>query len=207
MTKGVFITFEGIEGSGKSTQAEILAKRLEDIGIKVCLTFEPGDTEFGKELRKILLSPSLSFNPISELLLYFADRIEHIERKILPNLSQGYTVISDRFTDSTVAYQGYGRGVKLELISRLNTELLNNFKPDLTILLDLPVEIGLGRNRATKKRDRFELETQSFHSRVREGFLEIASKERERFIVIDATKSVEEVSEEIFIKVKERLSL
>lgn len=207
MDKGKFITFEGIEGSGKSTQAKILAKKLEKIGYKVYLTFEPGDTEFGQELRKILLSPSLKITPLSELLLYFADRIQHLEEKIIPYMEQGFIVISDRFTDSTVAYQGYGRGIDLELIYGLNRDLLKNFKADLTVLLDLPVEIGLERNRKIQKNDKFEFETLSFHNRVRHGFLEIASKEKERFIIINATKSTEEVAQEVFDKIKIKLAL
>lgn len=207
MAKGKFITFEGIEGSGKSTQAKILSEKLKKIGYGVYLTFEPGDTEFGKELRRILLSPSLKITPLSELLLYFADRIQHLEEKILPSIEQGFIVISDRFTDSTVAYQGYGRGINLGLIYSLNRDLLKNFNPDLTVLLDLPVEIGLERNKKIKKNDKFEFESLSFHKRVREGFLEIASKDRERFIIIDATKSTEEVAEEVFDKIKIKLAL
>lgn len=205
MAKGIFITFEGIEGSGKSTQVEILADNLLKRGYKTITTFEPGDTEFGKKVREILLYPSLIINPLSELLLYFADRVQHLSEKIKPSLSEGLIVISDRFTDSTLAYQGYGRGISLDLINTLNKILLNEFKPDLTILLDLPAEQGLARNRNINKNDKFEFEALSFHNRVREGFLRIASLEPERFIIIDATKLVDEIALEIYEKTKERL--
>lgn len=206
MSKGIFITLEGIEGSGKSTQAKILAEKLLKDGFKTVSTFEPGDTEFGKKIREILLYPTLMINPLSELLLYFADRVQHLSEKIKPSLSEGSIVISDRFTDSTLAYQGYGRGISLDLINTLNKILLNGFKPDITILLDLPVEQGLARNKNTNKNDKFELEALSFHNRVREGFLRIASLEPERFIIIDATKLVDEIALEIYEKIKERLN-
>ncbi len=205
MKKGVFITFEGIEGAGKSTQIEILSEKLKKKGIKTLTTFEPGDTELGKKIRDLLLNPSLSINPLSELLLYFADRLQHIEEKINPFLSQGFVVICDRFTDSTLAYQGYGRGISIELITTLNKILLNSFKPDITILLDLSPEIGLERNKKIKKNDKFELETLPFHNRVRKGFLQIASTDTERFIVIDGNRGINEIATEIYDKLKERL--
>lgn len=205
MKKGLFITFEGIEGAGKSTQVKILGQHLLNEGYKTVTTFEPGDTEFGKKVREILLSLNLSIEPLSELLLYFADRIQHVKEKIAPFISEGFIVISDRFTDSTLAYQGYGRGISLELINTLNKILLNEFKPDLTILLDLPAEQGLSRNRNINKNDKFELETLSFHNRVREGFLKLAQLEPERFIIIDATKLIDVIASEIYEKIKDRL--
>lgn len=205
MEKGIFITFEGIEGSGKSTQVKILAEKLQKEGFETIVTFEPGDTEFGRKIREILLSPSLIINPLSELLLYFADRVQHVSEKINPYISKGFIVISDRFTDSTLAYQGYGRGISLDLIKSLNKILLNEFKPELTILLDLPAEQGLARNRNINKNDKFEFEDISFHNKVREGFLKLAAIEPERFIIVDATKTVEEITSEIYEKIKDRL--
>lgn len=205
MDKGIFITFEGIEGSGKSTQAKILAEKLLKDGFKTVSTFEPGDTELGKKIREILLHPTLMINPLSELLLYFADRLQHVSEKIKPFLSERFIVISDRFTDSTIAYQGYGRGISLDIINSLNKILLDEFKPDITILLDLPVEQGLARNRNINKNDKFEFENISFHNKVREGFLRIASLEPERFIIIDATKLIDEIAFEIYTKIKGRL--
>jgi len=207
MTKGIFISFEGIEGSGKSTQAKLLEAKLRDEGLKVTYTFEPGDTELGKRLRQVLLDEKLKIHSISELLLYFSDRIQHLEEKIKPMISQGFIVISDRFTDSTLAYQGYGRGIPLDLINTLNKILLNEFKPHLTVLLDLPVEIGLTRNKKINKKDRFEIETISFHNKVRQGFLEIASKDEERFIIVDATQPIGKIAKEIYEKVKARLKV
>lgn len=205
MEKGIFVTFEGIEGSGKSTQAKILAEKLQKEGFKTITTFEPGDTELGKKIREILLSPSLVINPLSELLLYFADRVQHVSEIINPYILEGYIVISDRFTDSTLAYQGYGRGISLELINNLNKFLLDEFKPEVTILLDLPAELGLARNRNINKNDKFELENISFHNKVREGFLKLAAKEPERFIIVDATKTVREIASEIYEKIRQRL--
>ncbi len=205
MAQGIFITFEGIEGSGKSTQVKILAEKLQKDGFKTITTFEPGDTEFGRKIREILLSTSLTINPLSELLLYFADRIQHVSEKINPYISEGFIVISDRFTDSTLAYQGYGRGISLELINNLNKFLLDEFKPKITILLDLPVEQGLARNRNINKNDKFEFEDISFHNKVREGFLKLAALEPERFIIVDATKTFEEIASEIYENIKERL--
>ncbi|MDI1471696.1 MAG: dTMP kinase [Thermodesulfovibrio sp.] len=207
MTEGIFISFEGIEGSGKSTQAKLLEVRLRENGLKVMYTFEPGDTELGKRLRNVLLDEELKIHSISELLLYFSDRIQHVEEKIKPLIDEGFIVISDRFTDSTLAYQGYGRGVSLDLINTLNKILLNEFKPHLTVLLDLPVEIGLTRNKKINKKDRFEIEEISFHNRVRQGFLELASKEAERFIIIDATQPIDEIAKEIYEKVKVKLKV
>lgn len=207
MTEGIFISFEGIEGSGKSTQAKLLEARLRDNGLKVMYTFEPGDTELGKRLRNVLLDEELKIHSISELLLYFSDRIQHVEEKIKPLINEGFIVISDRFTDSTLAYQGYGRGISLDLINTLNKILLNEFKPHLTVLLDLPVEIGLSRNKKINKKDRFEIEEISFHNRVRQGFLELASKEAERFIIIDATQAIDEIAKEVYEKIKAKLKV
>jgi len=178
MDKGIFITFEGIEGSGKTTQIKLLGERLKKQGLKVLTTYEPGDTEVGQKIRNILLEPEININPLCELILYFADRrFNMFNEKIKPYLETGFIVICDRFTDSTVAYQGYARGVSIDIIKELNRILLNEFKPDLTILLDLPVIIGLKRNQQVNKTDRFELEDLAFHDRVREGYLKLAEIE------------------------------
>lgn len=200
--KGFFIAFEGIEGSGKTTQAKLLAERLAKEGFKVLLTYEPGDTALGKRLREILLDPEINTNPMAELLLYFADRVQHVEEKIKPHLASGFVVITDRFTDSTLAYQGYGRGISVELIRKLNKLFLDEFMPDLTVLLDLPEEIGLKRNEKAEKKDRFELENFSFHSKVREGFITLYKAQPERFILLDATQSIAEIHESIYNHIK-----
>ncbi len=207
MDKGIFITFEGIEGSGKTTQIKLLGERLKKQGLKVLTTYEPGDTDVGQKIRNILLEPEININPLCELILYFADRVQHVNEKIKPYLEAGFIVICDRFTDSTVAYQGYARGVSIDIIKELNRILFNEFKPDLTILLDLPVIIGLKRNQQINKTDRFELEDLAFHDRVREGYLKLAEIEPERFFVLDATKSQIELAEEIYKTIKLRFHL
>ena len=205
MDKGVFITFEGIEGSGKTSQSRILKEKLIKEGLPVIHTFEPGGTVLGEKIREILLDPHMKIDPVSELLLYFAVRVQHVNEKIKPALEKGYVVICDRFHDSTIAYQGYGRGVSLKIINDLYKMFVDNLKPDLTILLDLPAEIGLKRNEKANKRDRFELEDITFHNKVKQGYLEIASSDPERFFVIDATNSPEQISESIYEYVKGKL--
>lgn len=207
MNKGIFITFEGIEGSGKTTQAKLLSERLKKEGYRVLHTYEPGDSELGRKLREILLDLTLKINPLVELFLYLADRAQHVEEKIKPHINAGFIVICDRFTDSTIAYQGYGRGISIELIKKLNKILLDEFTPDLTVLLDLPVQYGLQRNQKLKKTDRFEMEDINFHNKVREGYLKIASAEPERFIILDATESSHEIAEKIYKKVKSTFNL
>lgn len=205
MAKGIFITFEGIEGSGKTTQSEKLKERLLKEGFPVIHTFEPGGTVLGENIRKILLDPYMIIDPLSELLLYFAVRVQHIREKIKPALEKGYIVICDRFHDSTVAYQGYGRGVSLKIIDELYRLFVQDIKPNLTILLDLSAERGLKRNKEANKKDRFEMEDITFHNKVRQGYCEIAMKEPERFLIIDATKSFDEINEKIYQHIKEKL--
>ncbi|MBM4136024.1 MAG: dTMP kinase [Nitrospira sp.] len=196
--KGTFISFEGIEGSGKSTQARLLYEYLEGKGFEVILTEEPGGTQIGLKIREILLS--LEYREISsmtELLLYNASRFQHIQEVILPAIQRGAIVITDRFSDSTVAYQGYGRGIDLNLIDSLDRISTKNLRPDITILLDVDVEIGLKRNRGIQKTDRLELEDIEFHKKVRKGYFEIAAKESERIKVISASESIEAIHSQI----------
>jgi dTMP kinase len=189
----MFVTFEGIEGSGKSTQAKLLYEWLLDLGKETVLTREPGGTPAAEELREFVLKErEEDFPPFSELCLYLAARGFHVKNLIRPALLEGATVICDRFSDSTLAYQGYGRGISVELIERMNEEATEGLKPSVTFLLDLPVEVALARIKE-KRKDRLEKEELPFHERVREGFLKIAEKEPERFVVIDATKPVDEI--------------
>lgn len=206
MNKGIFITFEGIEGSGKTTQGKLLAEKLKKEGLKVLYTYEPGDTEAGKHIRKILLNSEIKINPLCELLLYFADRVQHIEEKIKPCIESGFIVICDRFTDSTLVYQGYARGISIDLIKKLNKIVLDEFMPDLTVLLDCPANIGLKRNQKINKKDRFEMENLSFHEKVRQGYLKLAASYKKRFFVLDATESIDKIAEDIYRKVKSILS-
>lgn len=206
MKRGVFISFEGIEGSGKSTQAKLLKEFLINSGYDVLLTVEPGGTRIGEEIRRLILSlDNKNMLPLTELLLYNASRIQHIEEIILPSLKRGFVVITDRFTDSTIAYQGYGRKISIDLIIEVDRLINNSLRPDLTILLDLDPKEGLKRNERLNKKDRLELEDLEFHERVRRGYLEIASKEPDRIKVINASESIEVVHSEVKNIVKEFL--
>jgi dTMP kinase len=192
--KGKFISFEGIEGTGKSTQAKLLQQSLLGLGYEVILTEEPGGTLISLRIREILLSVDhTNMKPLTELLLYNAARAQHIEEVILPALNRGAVVITDRFTDSTFAYQGYGRGIDLELLESIDKIATNGLRPDMTMLLDLDVETGLKRNRKINKTDRLELEDVEFHERVRKGYHELAAKEPERIKVLDASGGIEEL--------------
>jgi dTMP kinase len=192
--KGAFISFEGIEGTGKSTQCRLLAGHLRQKGLAVTETAEPGGTQISLKIREILLSlDSREMKPVTELLLYNAARVQHIEEVIRPALQRGDIVITDRFSDSTIAYQGYGRDLDLELIASLDRIATNRLRPDLTILLDIDVETGLRRNRAIGKTDRLELEEISFHEKVRRGFINLAAKESDRIKLVDCSVSVDAV--------------
>jgi dTMP kinase len=199
-----FISFEGIEGSGKSTQTKLLAGYFRSRGHTVVETAEPGGTKIGDKIRGLLLEPGNHMDPLTELLLYYASRAQHVREVIYPAILRNNIVITDRFTDSTVAYQGYARGIDLTIIDTLNEIVVPDMKPYLTILLDLDVEEGLRRNRNARKEDRFELEAVEFHGRVRQGFLEIAKEEPERIRVVDASGDAEGISKEI-IKIVEGL--
>ena len=196
--KGIFISFEGIEGSGKTIQARLLDEFLRKKGYTVVLTEEPGGTQIGLKIRELLLSVEhQEMTSVTELMLYNASRAQLIKEVILPSIKKGAIVITDRFNDSTVAYQGYGRGIDLNLIDSIDRIVTAGLKPDITILLDLNVEVGLKRNRGIHKADRLELEDKAFHKKVRNGYLEIAGKEPERIKLIDASKSIEEIHGEI----------
>lgn len=190
----MFITLEGIEGSGKSSHARDLAQFLQEKGFPVLLTFEPGDTELGKALRDILLSPHGVEDAWVELFLFLADRREHVTEVIRPALERGLLVLCDRYIDSTEAYQGYGRGLPLSFIQEANAKVTEGLKPDLTLLLDCPVEEGLRR---TKGNDRLRRETVEFHERVRRGYLKIHEREPSRVVVVDTLRPREKVQGEI----------
>lgn len=192
-----FISFEGIEGSGKSTQTKRLAGYFRAKGRDVIETVEPGGTGIGDKIRTLLLEPGSHMDSLTELLLYYSSRAQHVKEVIYPALRENKVVITDRFTDSTIAYQGYARGVDMTIINRLNDIVVPDVEPFVTFLLDLDVEEGLRRNRKANKEDRFELETVAFHKRVRSGFLEIARKDPDRVKIVDASKGPDEVSGEI----------
>ncbi|MGD0288365.1 MAG: dTMP kinase [Candidatus Binataceae bacterium] len=200
--KGIFITLEGVEGSGKTTQTALVADALRAAGHRVTVTREPGGTRAGEAIRAIFLDPAVSLHAAAELLLVLADRAQHVREKLKPALAAGEIVLSDRYSDSTVAYQGYGRGLDLKLLEELNRLASDGTRPDLTIVLDLAVETGLERTRArvrgdVRGPDRFEGEQVEFHRRVREGFLKIARDEPQRVIMIDATQPMAEITASI----------
>ena len=196
--KGIFISFEGIEGTGKSTQSRLLSEHLRAKGFSVTRTEEPGGTPISLKIRELLLSlDSRDMDPVTELLLYNASRVQHIRKVISPALQRGDIVITDRFSDSTIAYQGYGRGISLELLDSLDLISTNRMRPDITILLDLDVETGLKRNREINKNDRLELEDIAFHQKVRKGFLALLAKEPERIKLVDCSVSLEDVHTKI----------
>lgn len=189
----LFVTFEGSEGCGKSTQARFLWQKLLSSGFPAELTYEPGGTPLGNRLRKILKDARGNLSPLSELLLFIACRAELVDKVILPGLRQGKVVICDRFADSTVVYQGYGRGLDIGMIDHMNQLVTRGLKPDLTVLLDLPVVEGLER-KLNSRDDRFESEAIDFHERVRSGYLELAAREPERWLVINANLPKDEIS-------------
>ena len=197
----LFITFEGGEGCGKSTQARLLLRKLEQQGIPTILTHEPGGTALGNEIRILLKRKhGSSISPQAELFLFAASRVQLVAQLIRPALQEGKVVICDRFTYSTIVYQGYGRGLDLATVSVVNTMATGNLNPDLTILLDMPSEQGLERRRRSK--DRFELEDLSFHHRVREGYLKMATAEPDRWLLIDASLAKAKIAEIIWDKVR-----
>ncbi len=198
---GLFITFEGGEGCGKSTQARLLLKKLEQHGIPTILTHEPGGTALGNEIRMLLKRrQGSSISPQAELFLFGASRVQLVAELVRPALQKGKVVICDRFTYSTIVYQGYGRGLDLATVGMVNTMATGNLRPDLTILLDMPSEQGLERRRSSK--DRFELEDLSFHHRVREGYLKMAAAEPDRWLLIDASLTKAKIAEIIWDKVR-----
>jgi dTMP kinase len=200
-TKGTFIAFEGGEGTGKSTQSKLLAKWLEQEGETVLLSREPGGTELGKDLRKILLGHETgAISPRAEALLYAADRAHHVFSVIRPGLDRGDVVITDRYFDSSAAYQGAGRVLNPSEVARISRWATESLYPTLTILIDVPAVIGLAR---LKSRDRLEAEPTEFHERVRQEFLQIALMDPERYLVVDGTQSVEEIHTEIIARVAE----
>lgn len=212
---GHFITFEGGEGCGKSTQLRLLQEYLQSIGIDVVATKEPGGTEVGLDLRRILVTGDKDkMDATAEALLYYADRRIHMTKKVWPALAKGQWVLSDRFADSTVAYQYYGYNKKIDRVTLDNLYRLavGEFVPDLTFILDIDVEIGLARsfakaNGMSEKEIRHESRGTEFHNNLRQGFLEIAKENPQRCVVLNADKSIEELHKEIVTIVNERFRL
>jgi dTMP kinase len=192
--RGKFITLEGIEGVGKSSNMAFIASCLQEKGINVVRTREPGGTPLAEDVRAILLKEyAEAIQAKTELLLLYAGRLQHVENVIKPALVQGQWVLSDRFSDASYAYQGAGRGLKIKTIDELNAWVLEGFKPDCTIILDAPVEIAFERIRTNRQLDRFEKEHFDFFSRIRDQYLELAKRDPKRYYVVDASKDLTEV--------------
>ena len=196
---GKLIVFEGVEGCGKTTQIQLCSQWLESLNISVVLTREPGGTELGKDLRRLLLekSPNKPVGEVTELLLYAADRAQHIEEELKPNLATGKYILCDRYTDSTISYQGYGRGLNMSIINQLNQISTGGLESDLTIWLDVDVEVGLSRKRGQATLDRIEQETIAFHRRVQQGYTELAGSYPSRIMRVDGTSSQDIVQKSI----------
>ena len=195
MTQGLFITFEGPDGCGKTTQMNLLANYFENIGKKVVLTREPGGKGLGEKVREILLNYEGDVSDRCESFLFLADRAQNIDIIVTPAIQRGEIVLCDRHIDSTVAYQGYGRGLDIKEINMLNNLATNGKKPDLTFVFDVDVETSM--KRVGKEKDRMESAGIDFHNRVRNGYLELAKQEPERIKVIDATKTIEEIHQKV----------
>jgi len=201
---GVFVCFEGGEGAGKSTQARLLQGWLEEAGHPVVLTFEPGDTEVGRKVRQIVLDPATGeLSDRTEVLLYAADKAEHVDTVVLPALEQGKVVITDRYVDSALAYQGAGRVQDLVEVERVNRWATRDLRPHLTVVLDLEPEHGFGR---FAERDRIEGESVEFHQRVRAAFLQMAHADPEHYLVLDARLPLDEIAASVRQRVEPLLA-
>ena len=204
--RGVLITFEGVEGSGKSTQAERLYNWLQAKGVPSMLSREPGGTAIGEQVRDILLDPeNRAMDGLTELFLYLASRNQHVREKVRPALDKGMVVILDRYLDSSTAYQGFGRGLGERPVSRLNKLAIAGLRPHLTVLVDVPVKVGQVRKESTRL-DRLERERVEFHESVREGYLRIARRARGRFRILDGRRPAEELERAVQSLVKQLLS-
>lgn len=208
--QGKFITFEGIDGSGKSTQLRLLASDLRLKGFDVLTTLEPGGTPLGRRLREAFLETEESVDPLAELLLFAADRAQHVSFLIKPKLAEGKIIISDRFSDATFAYQGAGRGFPEATIEQVIKLATGGLKPDLTLFFDLPIETALQRattrHESGSLRNRMDSEKHDFYVRVREAYLQLAEKEAKRFRIVDASLSVEEIHAQVLRIVTEFLA-
>lgn len=204
MKKGLFITFEGADGCGKTTQLKLLKTYLENIGYEVVLTREPGGKGLGEKVREILLNYDGEVSNRCESFLFLADRAQNIDVIVNPAIAEGKIVLCDRHTDSSVAYQGYGRGLDINQINTLNNLATNNQKPDLTLVFDVDIETSM--QRVGNEKDRMESAGKDFFNRVRNGYLELAKQEPERIKVINSTKSIEEVHKDVINIINSKLN-
>lgn len=209
LKKRLFIVFEGPEGAGKSTQARLLYKHLRNKGYDVILTREPGGTKVAEAVRKIILSPKMKIFPMTELLLYEAARAQHIEEVIKPSLQKNKIVISDRFADASVVYQGYARGLGTKFVEKLNKLVVCGYLPDITFVLDILPEEGLRRIKLNRKAsfDRLEQENIKFHTKIREGYLNLAKKRKNFYIINVGNKSSQQVHSLIYSILNKKFNL
>lgn len=211
----MFITLEGIEGSGKTTEIKFLRQYLETKGVDCIFTREPGGTEIGAQMRKILLAPeNTALDPYAELLLYIADRVQHVNEVIRPALNAGKWVVCDRYFDATLVYQGYARGLDMEIMYAMHHKMCHNLYPDLTVLFDLDPKLGLKRALGDlssgvrgNEESRFELETLDFHTKIRNGYLDLAEHDPDRFRIIDAVGTPEQVHELFMVELEDYLNI
>ena len=203
----LFVTFEGIEGCGKSTQAALLGERLRAAGRGAVVTREPGGTAVTGQIRRLLADPESKLDNRAELFLFFADRAQHVAEVIRPGLDRGDVVVCDRYADSTLAYQGYGRGHEIELLETWNKWASRDTRPDLTLWIDCDIDVGLGRARkqAGGPGDRFEAEPTAFHTRVRDGFAALAERDRGRIVRIDGNADLDTVAGDVWNTVEAKL--
>ncbi|WP_407539489.1 dTMP kinase [Deinococcus radiomollis] len=204
---GLFVTFEGPEGAGKSTQIRLLAARLEREGIAHLLTREPGGTDIGGKLRELVLDTRSRVSPMTEFLIYSASRAQLVGEVMRPALERGEVLVCDRYVDSSYAYQGYGRGLNMAQLRAVSEAATGGLTPDLTVLLNIDPALGLTRAARVGEPDRIEREGLDFHWRLKQGFLELAFKEPQRFLVLDATASIEALSDDIWKAVSARMSV
>ncbi|NLK88240.1 MAG: dTMP kinase [Clostridiaceae bacterium] len=198
MNRGLFITIEGTDGSGKTTQIRNMMEHMSSLGCKVLLTREPGGTRISESIRSIILDPAYTeMHNVTELLLYSAARAQLVEQVIKPTVAKGQTVICDRYTDSFFAYQGYGRGLDMDMLEKITTTAIDGMMPDITFFFDLDPEIGLKRRMTAAAGDRIENEVMEFHRRVYDGYKELAAKYSDRIKTIDASKPVDEVWKDV----------
>lgn len=202
---GIFVAIEGVEGSGKSTQANRLARSLASLGLDVVLTHEPGGTQLGSDIRRTLLQLEVATSPLAELFLYLADRVQHVEEVIKPALERGAVVVCDRYSPSTIAYQAAGRGLDREVVEKLCALASGGIEPNLVVVVDVSPEAGLAR--MATEADRIEREPLDFHERVREDYLRQAARDPDRFVVVDGSRPADEVERTILEVVEERLGI
>lgn len=206
--EGLFITIEGGDGSGKTTQIDLLMQYFDDHGYEVLLTREPGGTVISEKIREIILDKNhMEMADMTEALLYAASRAQHVQEFIIPNVNKGKVVICDRYVDSSVVYQGYARGLGIDTVEQINHYATLGLTPNLTILLDLPPEIGLARKKSQRALDRLELAADSFHLKVTEGYRILAKRHPDRILSIDATQSIDSIHQEIIKAIKDKMAV